>query len=620
MKRQCFFLMVLTSALSALAQVSIRVQAPHEVVEGDRFRVSYVVNTTDVDGFNIGNFEGLTVLYGPSQSTSSSFSIVNGKTTSSSTVTFTYTVSADKSGTFHIPAATVQSDGKSVKSSSPEITVLPAGSGGGNRGAGAGAGTQQGGGHTSPSQADRMHTQNVGDRITSKDIFIAVTASKKRVYEQEAVLLTYKLYTLVNVSELQGKMPELDGFHVQELNRQRQPELKMEHYNGKNYGTVVWSQYVVFPQQTGTLTIPEIKYEATVIQQNRSMDPFEAFFGGGSMMQEVRKTVMAPAVTLQVDALPSPKPANFSGAVGKFTIASSLTPQQLQANDATTLRLTVSGTGNMKLMKAPEVAWPKDFERYDPKTEEKTTIGANGSSGRVLYDYIAVPRHQGKYELPPVEFCYFDPDAREYRTVSSEAYTIDVAKGKGGSSASSSISKEDVELLNSDIRYIKTGRPTFQTGDSAFYGSRRFWIIHAVLLLAFAALMFAFRRRAVAMADVAGRRGRGASKVATKRLRLARKLLHDNNATAFYEETMKALWGYVGDKLNIPAGELSKDNVRERLAGRGLSADLIEQFIHTLDDCEFARFAPGDPAETMDKIYASAEQVINQMESELKRK
>ena len=598
-----------------MAQVSVRVQAPSEVVEGDRFRVAYVVNTSDVDKFNVDKFEGLVELYGPSQSTSSSFSMVNGKTTSSSSVTFTYTVQADKAGSYHIPAATVTAKGETVKSASPTITVLPGGSGRSSGGA-----TQQGQGQAQPhSQADRMHTQNVGDRISSKDIFIAVTASKKRVYEQEAVLLTYKLYTLVNVSEMQGKMPELDGFHVQELNRQRQPELKMEHYNGKNYGTVVWSQYVVFPQQTGTLTIPEIKFEATVIQQNRSLDPFEAFFGGGSMMQEVRKTVMAPAVTLQVDALPTPKPANFSGAVGKFSVTSALTPQQLKANDATTLRVTVNGTGNMKLMNAPAVAWPKDFESYDPKTEEKTRIGASGSTGSVQYDYIAVPRHQGKYELPPVEFCYFDPDARAYRTLQTDAYTIDVEKGKGGGTSMAAVSKEDVELLNSDIRFIKTGAPTFQTGRSAFYASRRFWLIHAVAFVLFLAAVVIFRRHAVANADLAGRRGRKASKAATRRLKTARKLMAQNNATAFYEETMKALWGYVGDKLNIPVSELSKENVRERLTARQLPDDTIEEFVRTLDDCEFARFAPGDPAATMDKIYASAEAVINKMESTLRK-
>ena len=617
MKRLSVLFSFLLFLLPAWAQVRVTVQAPSDVVEGDRFRVSYVVNTQDVDNFNVDKWEGLVELFGPSQSRSSSFSMVNGKTTSSSTITFTYTVTTEKAGTFHIPAATIVSGGKTYKSNSPTINVLPGGSG-----ASAGSGqAQQGGGQGHQSQADRMHTQNVGDRITNKDLFIAVTASKKRVFEQEAVLLTYKLYTLVNISTLEGMMPELDGFHVQEINRQRQPELKMEHYNGRNYGTVVWSQYVVFPQQTGTLKIPEIKYEATVVQQNRSLDPFDAFFGGGSMMQEVRKTVMAPAVTLQVDALPTPKPANFSGAVGKFSIASSLTPQQLKANDATTLRLTVTGTGNMKLMKAPTVPWPKDFESYDPKTEDKTAVGASGSSGSVLYDFIAVPRHQGKFELPPVEFCYFDPDAREYKTVSTAAYTIDVAKGKGGSSSSSSsMSKEEIELLNSDIHYIKTGEPTYLTADSALFGSNRYWLTYGVAIVLFGILMYAFRRRAVANADLVRRRGRGASKVATKRLKTARKLMNDNNATAFYEETMKALWGYVGDKLNIPVSELSKENVREKLTARQIPDTLIDQFLHTLDDCEFARFAPGDPADTMDKIYSSAEEVINKMESELKHK
>ena len=611
-------LLLFVMTLPTWAQVSVRVQAPSEVIEGDRFRVSYVVNTQEIDNFTVDKWEGVEVLYGPSTSRSSSYSMINGKTTSSSSTTFTYTVNAEKSGTFRLPAATATVDGKAYKSGSPSITILPSGSGGhGN------SGTQQGqsqGQSHANSQANRMHTQDVGEKITGKDLFIAVTASKKRIFEQEAVLLTYKLYTLVNVTSLDGKMPELDGFHVQELNRQRQPELKMEHYNGKNYGTVVWSQYVLFPQQTGTLTIPEIKYEAVVVQQNRSADPFDIFFGGGSMVQEVRKTVMAPAVTLQVDALPTPKPDNFTGAVGKFSVSSSLTPQNLKANDATTLRVVVTGTGNMKLMSAPPVAWPKDFESYDPKMEENTSIGANGSTGKVLFDYIAVPRHQGKYELPPVEFCYFDPDARQYRTLTTDAYTIDVAKGKGGGTSSSAVSKEDIELLNSDIRFIKTGTPTYQTGDSALFASRRYWLTYVFALLVFVAIVVAFRRYAVANADLARRRGRGASKAASKRLKAARKLMQQNNATAFYEETMKALWGYVGDKLNIPVSELNKENVRERLSERSISASLIDQFLATLDECEFARFAPGDPAATMDKIYAQAEQVINQMESELRKK
>ena len=607
-------------SVAGYAQVRVTVQAPSEVVEGDKFRVSYVVNTSKVSDFKVEPFKGLTELYGPSQSTSSSFSMINGKTTSSSTVTFTYTVMADKAGSYHLPQATVVSEGDTYKSNTPAINVLPAGSGGGRAQSGGGQGQMQGQPHASNPQADRIHTSEVGERIGGKDLFIAATASKKRVFEQEAVLITYKLYTLVNVSEMTGKMPELDGFHVQEIDRQRQPQLKMEHYNGKNYGTVVWSQYVVFPQHTGTVTIPPIKFEAIVVQQDRTIDPFEAFFNGGSTMVQVKKTIMSPAVTLQVDPLPTPKPENFSGAVGKFSMKASLAPQSLKANDATTLRVVVTGVGNMKLMKAPEVKWPKDFEIYDPKAESNTKIGVNGNSGTVTYDYIAVPRHQGKYEVPDVEFCYFDPAERQYKTARADGFSIDVAKGKGGSSSSSNLSKEEIELLNSDIRYLKSGKPTYQTAGHTFFGARRYWAWYLVPALLLLTMVVIFRRQAAANADLARRRGRKASKAATRRLKTARKLMEHKEANAFYEETMKALWGYVADKLNIPVSQLNRDNVRERLAERGVKNELTDRFIRTLDDCEFARFAPGDPADTMDKVYASAEEVINQMETELKNK
>lgn len=618
MKRIFLTLMLtLTMTLLVKAQVQVSVQAPSEVIEGDRFRVSYVVNTQDIQDFKVEEFKGLVELYGPSQSSSSSYSIVNGRTTSSSTITFTYTVTSDKAGTFTLPVASVVSDGKTYKSSAKSITVLPAGSGGGSQGGNGGNANAQG---RSNSNSTRMHTSEVGERISGKDIFIAVTASKKRVYEQEAVLLTYKLYTLVNVSEMSGKMPELDGFHVQQLNREQQPQLKMEHYNGKNYGTVIWCQYVVFPQHSGQLTIPEIKFDATIIQQDRSVDPFEAFFGGGSMMREVHKAVIAPAVTLNVDALPTPKPANFSGAVGKFTLTSSLTPLELKANDATTMRVTVKGTGNMKLMKAPEVQWPKDFEKYDPKMEDKTSIGASGSTGTVLFDFIAVPRHQGKYDVPAVEFCYFDPDAKSYKTIRGEAFSMDVAKGKEGPRTDNGLSKEEIELLNNDIHYIKTGDVSYQTGSSSFFNSNRYWLVYVLSLLMFAILVFLFRHQAAVNADTARKRGKGASKVAAKRLKAANKLLAQNDANAFYEETMKALWGYISDKENIPLSELNKDNVRERLTSCQVAPELIDAFLATLDSCEFARFAPGDPAENMEKIYASAEDVINRMENDLKKK
>ena len=602
-------------AVTVHAQVNVVIKAPTQTIEGDQFRVSYVVNTQDIEHFEVGEFEGLIEMYGPSKSSSSSFSMVNGKTTSSSSITFTYTVQADKPGTYHLPVFTVESGGKTYMSASPAIEVLPAGNGSsGSSGSSGSRGQGQSGSST------RMHTPDVGERITGKDIFIAATASKKRIYEQEAVLITYKLYTLMNISEMSGKMPELDGCHVQQLARDKQPELKMEHYNGRNYGTVVWSQYVVFPQHSGTITIPEIKFEATIIQQNRSMDPFDMFFGGGSMVQEVHRAIMAPAVTLTVEPLPEPRPANFSGAVGKFGMESTMMPLQLDANDATTLRIAITGTGNMKLMKSPEVEWPKDFERYDPKQEDRTSIGTRGSSGTMLFDYIAVPRHAGKYEVPAVQFCYFDPEAASYKTLTTDAYTIEVAKGKnsGSSTVGSGLSKEDIEMLNQDIRYIKMGDVSYQTGEHTFFNSLGYWLIYILGALAFAGILVACRRQAIRGADIAAGRVRRANKVAAKRLRQARQLMERHDAAAFYEETMRALWGFVSDKMNIPLSELSRENVCERMAACQVSDELAASFVQALDDCEFARFAPGDPDANMDKIYASAESVINQMEGQLK--
>ena len=320
----------------ASAQVRVTVQAPSQVEEGQRIRVSYVVNTQDIDDIQVGEFPGFELLFGPSVSSSSSFSMVNGKTTHSSQKTFSYTLLAQKAGTYKLPVATVKSGGQTYKSNQSSIQILQGD--GSNQ-------SNQSGQSSQSNQPSRMRTQNAGDRITKDDLYITVTASKHHLYEQEAVLLTYKLYTLVSIDQCMGKMPDLDGFHTQEIELPQQKTLKYERVNGKNYGTVVWSQYVLFPQKTGKLTVPAINFEADVVQQDRSIDPFDAFFGGGSSLVRVKKTIVAPAVELTVDPLPT-RPANFSGAVGsQFTISGTLTPEQVDANDAVSLRLVVSGVG-----------------------------------------------------------------------------------------------------------------------------------------------------------------------------------------------------------------------------------------------------------------------------------
>lgn len=599
----CYSIFIITNGV---AQVRVTLQAPSQVEEGQRIRVSYVVNTQDVDDIQVGDFPGFELLYGPSTSSSSSFSIVNGKTTHTSQMTFTYTLLAQKAGNYKLPAAAVKSGGQTYRSNQASIQILQ----------GDGSGASDGSGQSNGSAATRQRLQNAGERITSNDLYITVTASKKRLYEQEAVVLTYKLYTLVSIDQCSGKMPDLDGFHTQEIALPQQKTLKYERVNGRNYGTVVWSQYVLFPQKTGKLVVPAINFEADVVQQDRSVDPFDAFFGGGSSLIRVKKTIVAPAVELTVDPLPT-RPANFSGAVGtQFNISGSLSPEQVDANDAVSLRLVVSGVGNMKLMKAPKVEWPKDFESYDPKMTDKTRITTNGATGNIIYDYTAVPRHGGKYSVPPVEFCYFDTNTKSYKTLRTDSFHVAVAK-TAGSAVRRIQSQEDLTVLNSDIRYIRTSAAKLRPQGSTFFGSLNYWLVYVGAVLLFLLMVAIFYRQAKANANVARRRGRKAGKAATKRLKSAAKLLKQGQSKAFYEEVTHALWGYVGDKLNLPVTELNKDNVGEQLTERGVGEESIQRFLRVLGDCEFAQYAPGDPSATMDKLYGEATEVINELDAKL---
>ena len=607
MKRLIFFIYYSIFIITnGVAQVRVTLQAPSQVEEGQRIRVSYVVNTQDVDDIQVGDFPGFELLYGPSTSSSSSFSIVNGKTTHTSQMTFTYTLLAQKAGNYKLPAAAVKSGGQTYRSNQASIQILQ----------GDGSGASDGSGQSNGSAATRQRLQNAGERITSNDLYITVTASKKRLYEQEAVLLTYKLYTLVSIDQCSGKMPDLDGFHTQEIALPQQKTLKYERVNGRNYGTVVWSQYVLFPQKTGKLVVPAINFEADVVQQDRSVDPFDAFFGGGSSLIRVKKTIVAPAVELTVDPLPT-RPANFSGAVGtQFNISGSLSPEQVDANDAVSLCLVVSGVGNMKLMKAPKVEWPKDFESYDPKMTDKTRITTNGATGNIIYDYTAVPRHGGKYSVPPVEFCYFDTNTKSYKTLRTDSFHVAVAK-TAGSAVRHVQSQEDLTVLNSDIRYIRTSAAKLRPQGSTFFGSLNYWLVYVGAVLLFLLMVAVFYRQAKANANVARRRGRKAGKAATKRLKSAAKLLKQGQSKAFYEEVTRALWGYVGDKLNLPVTELNKDNVGEQLTERGVGEESIQRFLRVLGDCEFAQYAPGDPSATMDKLYGEATEVINELDAKL---
>ncbi len=583
---------------AAHAQISVSV--PTHVSAGENFRLAYTINTQDVSDFRAGNIpDELEVLAGPYTSRQSSYQMVNGHTSSSSSITFTYTLYATKAGTFTIPAAHARVNGKVVSSRTAKVTVS------GSARSGSSPKMHEESGNESSMQA-------AGSQITDKDLFIKVTADKKRVHEQEPVLLTYKVYTLVDLTQLEGKMPDLTGFHTQEIPLPQQKSFHVERVNGKAYRVVKWSQYVMYPQMTGKLEIPSITFKGIVVQQNRSVDPFEAFFNGGSGYVEVKRNIVAPGLTVQVDPLPQ-KPAGFSGGVGHFNISAQLNPTEVKAGTPLTLRVVVGGMGNLKLLKQPEVKFPKDFDQYDPKITDKTKLTASGLGGNMIYDFLVVPRNQGHFTIPPVEFTYYDTSANAYKTIKTQPFSVTVTKGDGGKSTESFEDTKD-----KDIRKIKTGDSTAGGTDAVFFGSTGYWVTLSVLLLLFFVLLFVFRKRAVDNADVVKMRGKKASSIARKRLKKASRLMFTDDNGAFYDEVLRALWGYVSYKLNIPREQLSRENISAKLADRGVDAPTVDRFISALDECEYERYAPGDAKGNKEKTFNYAMTAIMEIENVMK--
>ena len=604
MKKTLTLLYLCVLTVVAMAQ-QITGRAPSQVAVGEQFRLTYTVNTDDVSGFRAGNIpDAFEVLMGPSTSTQSSFQMVNGHTSSSTSVTYTYILSATKNGSFTIPAAHATVGGKSI--SSNELHVKVAGT----------AHQSNSGGGQHPQGGSQARA--AGSHISGSDLFIKVSANKTHVHEQEPILLTYKVYTLVDLTSLSGKMPDLKSFYTREVPLPQEKSFKLETLNGRPYRTVTWQQYVMFPQTTGKLEIPSITYEGMVVLQNRNVDPFEAFFNGGSGYMEVKKEIKAPGLSITVDPLPA-RPAGFSGGVGTFSMSAQIDKSEVKANDPVTLRVVVSGTGNMKLIKQPVVNLPKDFDQYDAKITDKTQLTTNGIEGSMIYDILVVPRHQGKYEVPPVEFTYFDTQSNSYKTLRSQPFTLDVAKGDG-SSGVAAYTSEEVKQLNKDIRYIKTGQTRLRAVGDYFFGSAFYWISLAVLLAVFISLFVIFRHRAMENANIGKMRGKRANKVAVRRLREANKLMKAGKQNEFYDEVLRALWGYVGDKLDMPVAQLSRENISLRLSERGVDADTVSQFIGALDECEYARYAPGDASGNMNKVYDAAIQAIMKIEDFLKGK
>ena len=603
------FLVLLIGAMSAWADdVVFQASAPKQVVLGKPFQISYSVNQR-AKNFRAPEFVDFDVLAGPYTSQSSSTSFVNGKRSSVINLTFTYTIMAQKEGTFSIAPATIMVSGEQYRSNGLKITVLPPDEE-------EHADASRSGSNSSNAKASSSGS-NSGSAVSGENIFMKTIVSKTKVKEQECILLQYKIYWAgVDLAQFTNntQIPEFKGFLKQDL-EQGEIQTNLEHYNGRNYNTAVIYQTLLYPQRAGEVKIEPASFEAVLRVQNRAnvRSLFEEFYGSYT---NVTKTLNAPGTTIHVSSLPSGKPAGFSSGVGQFSIQSSISSQDITTNDAVTIRLTIQGTGNMKLVKTPAVDWPEGFEVYDPKVQNNFKSTTAGVSGTKSIEYLAIARAAGDYTIPPISFSYYDTQADEYRVLQTPEYTVHVARDAADQSqqtvVNTFVDKEDIRQLGTDIRYIHTTalpavREPLLSGFTGLW-----WLLYLVPTLLAALLFVVFRKRIRENADESRVRYKKAGKVAQKRLKKAKKLMSESNA-AFYEEIERAAWTYLSDRLSIPTAELNKDNIAEILRAKGTAEALIQQVREVLSTAEFARYAPS-AAGSMQDLYSATESLINALE------
>ena len=617
-KRIILFLMLAPLWLWAQDDPTLTVSAKKQVVVGERFQVVFEANA-EGKNFSAPSFEGFTVVGGPFTSTSSSFQMVNGSMSHSVKCTYTFALQAYQEGTFHVGSATLNVKGKKVSSEPFDIKVIPDD---GSHAAPSGGGDAAGQGRSQ---------QNTNDpQVSGKDLFLNVIPSKKSVYVGDQVVLTYKIYTKVPVSSLSvERMPSYAGFWTKDIsdnsNSLRQ---NSEYINGIEYTTAEVQKTVIVPQRAGKLTIDPMIIECvaqvrTESNRQRSMDPFEAFFNDpffNRNIVNVKKELTSQTLTLEVKSLPeNGKPASFAGAVGNYNFKSEIDKTELSTNEAFTLTLTVSGTGNVELLQMPTPVFPPDFEVYDPKVTSSVNPTSNGLSGTKKAEFLVIPRRAGSFTIPAVEFSYFNPANETYQTLQSESYEIKVEKGAGSDDGGGiyASNQEDIKYLGSDVRHIMTGDPHLKPTSTVFFGSSAYYVALLALLVLFIVLLFVLKKREQLTKDTAANRNRKADKVARGRLKNAYQYLKAKDQEKFYIEMSQALWGYIADKTGIERSKLSMDTVSETMKAKNVPDELTQQFVDTLNNCEFARFAPGNAEEKMDDLYQRGIDVISKAEKVL---
>lgn len=601
-------LICFSSNVLAADGVTFTAEAPRTVVMGQNFNLVYTSNAEARD-LRIAELNDFEILSGPFTSTMSSTSYVNGQVSSSTTFRFTYVLSPKKTGTFSIPAATANI--KNTRYSSNSLTIKVLADDQSSKNNSSSAGSQSGSAASGSTQG-----------VSSDQIFVRVIPSKTRVHEQEGFLITYKIYTKVDIAGFENpKFPEFKGFMSQEIVPSENQQWDLETVNGSNYRSAILKQTVLYPQQSGSLTIDKGTFNVVVRVRNTNSRVRSIFDDFYETYSEVKKTLSSNSIKIQVDPMPSGKPSDFCGVAGTLRMNSSITTSKVKANEAITIKLKISGNGNLKMIPTPEFVFPPDFEVYDPKVDNSFKNTLHGVSGDKTIEYLVIPRFAGTFKIPAVSISYFDLASKGYKTLRSESYTLEVGKGEGGGGSTVSgnfTNQEQVRMLGSDIRYLKTNVKLYKH-KTLNYGEIWFWLCYLIPLLFFNLFLIINRKQLKANADIAKVRNRKASKVAVKRLKQAGHYLKEGKKEAFYDEVLKALWGYTSDKLNIPLSRLTKETIESQLLDYKVSDDIRKEYMDILQTCEYARFAPGDAIQAMDELYEKTMNVMNKMENTIKK-
>ncbi len=606
---------ILTFAIfsaTAAGKIVFEASSPLTVAVGEPFRVEFRLNANPDEGtFSAPQFEGFEVLAGPSVSTGTSWSSINGKSTTTVSTTYTYVLLAQSEGNLTIGSASIRVDGQTHQTKTLPVEIVKETGGQSSGGApGAERGTSDG--------EDRASVEN---QIAKDDILLRTIVSRTSVYKGEPLRVTFKLYVRANVVGFEGvKFPSFNGFWAQELNVDNSGHNR-ETFNGKVYDTQVAREFLLYPQQAGTLVIDpaELTAVAQVVVQSRNYDPF---FGPGHEVYNVPRKVQSQRLSITVKPLPAGAPASFSGAVGNFKMSAVLPPDHLAANSAATCTVKISGMGNLTFVQAPKLTLPASFELYNVKTTESINTSAAGVSGYRQFEYPFIARAEGVYDIEPVEFSYFDPEKDEYVSLHTKPMSLDIAPDTAGGEAvvmsSRGMSKEEVRMLGQDIRFIKMNNPHLKADREPFLFSTLYWTLLGGVLVLFGGSYVLLRKRIRESQNVALVKGRRANKVAIQRFRAARKYMEQGNRHAFYEEMLRALWGYMSDKFNIPVSNLTKENVREELHKRGIAAEESQRFTSIVTLCDEAQYSPVESAQMSD-VYAEGVDFISRIESAIKR-